>query len=69
MRQQRYYRKPMDKKNQKIYSFFKLFKEGRKRWQMTLEGGDQAEPSGLSLFRKLINCQCRQKINIIGNVC
>jgi len=34
-----------------------------------LEGGDQAEPSELSISRKLINCQCRQKINIIGNVC
>jgi hypothetical protein len=46
---------------------FKHFKEGRQRWQ-TMLGGDQAEPSEFSISRKLTNCQCRQKINIIGNV-
>jgi hypothetical protein len=47
---------------------FKHFKEGRKRWQMMLEEGDQTEPSELLISRTLINCHCRQKINIIGNV-
>jgi len=37
-------------------------------WQMMLEEGDQAQPSELLISRELINCQCRQKINIIRNV-
>jgi hypothetical protein len=38
---------------------FKHFKEGRHKWQIKLEGGNQAEPYQLSISRNLINCKCR----------